>query len=213
MNRVALLAGNVCTSVPSGRIGGMERSCQLLSASIAAVGQAVDRATSEWRGELRRRLRDRLDSLTLSVGVPGIARVESEFGAAARDTIAHGVREFEDVLRDTVAAARKEHRTGVVLFVDEIQEADADGLRTLAYAWQHLQSEGQDVPACRTHPRRSRRSSRSASASPTASSTGSATTRHYSRSHRPPACSGWCGTTTRSTTPCAWPRATRTRCS
>ena len=34
-----------------------------------------------------------------------------------------------------------------MLFVDEIQSADPAGLRTLAYAWQHLQSEGQDVPA------------------------------------------------------------------
>ena len=40
-----------------------------------------------------------------------------------------------------------ENRPAVVFFVDEIQSADADGLRTSAYAWQHLQSEGSDLPA------------------------------------------------------------------
>ncbi len=37
--------------------------------------------------------------------------------------------------------------TGRVLRVDEIQSADVDSLRTISYAWQHLQSDGRDVPA------------------------------------------------------------------
>lgn len=45
------------------------------------------------------------------------------------------------------AAAAAEDYTGLVIFVDEIQAADAPGLMTLGYAWQHLQSEGGDVPA------------------------------------------------------------------
>lgn len=115
---------------------------------IAGLAEALDRATSQWRGDARKRLAERLERLTLTVGVPGVARVETEFAAHDRSPSGtRGVREFEDVVRDTVTAAAKEHKAGLVLFIDEIQEADADGLRTLAYAWQHLQSEGQDVPA------------------------------------------------------------------
>lgn len=114
---------------------------------IAAVAEALDRATKEWRSEARKRLSERLERLTLTVGVPGVARVETQFGRRGGEAPTHGVREFEDVIRDTVAAAEKEHRRGLVMFIDEIQEADPDGLRTLAYAWQHLQSEGPDVAA------------------------------------------------------------------
>jgi hypothetical protein len=35
----------------------------------------------------------------------------------------------------------------LVLFIDEIQDADPGGIRTLAYAWQHLQSEDPELHA------------------------------------------------------------------
>lgn len=111
---------------------------------IASMADDLDRATRTWRSESRRRLSERLERLTVTVGVPG-ARLQTEW-APNRNRV-YGVREFEDVVRDTVAAGAKEKHTGLALFIDEIQEADRDGLRTLAYAWQHLQSEGQDVPA------------------------------------------------------------------
>lgn len=38
------------------------------------------------------------------------------------------------------------HR-GLVILVDEVQSADPDGLRALAYAWQDLQREAPDLPA------------------------------------------------------------------
>lgn len=37
--------------------------------------------------------------------------------------------------------------TPLVILIDETQSADPAGLRTLVYAWQHLQAEGTDVPA------------------------------------------------------------------
>lgn len=55
-----------------------------------------------------------------------------------------GSRAFEALVR---ADAQTEGRSGLVILVDEIQSADPEGLRTLAYAWQHLQAEGEDVPA------------------------------------------------------------------
>lgn len=58
-----------------------------------------------------------------------------------------GTREFEDVIRTTIALADRHGLRGLVLFVDEVQDADISGLRVLAHRWQHLQSEGRDVPA------------------------------------------------------------------
>jgi hypothetical protein len=114
---------------------------------VSAVAEEIRRTTQTWRGEAKGRLREMLEHLKLTVGVPGIAKVEAAFGPDAPSEAVHGVREFEDVIRETVAAALDEGRRGLVLFVDEVQASDPDGLRTLAYAWQHLQSEGDDLPA------------------------------------------------------------------
>jgi hypothetical protein len=112
---------------------------------VPGVVEAIGRATRTWKADLRRGLTDRLDKVDLTVGVPGVAKVETSLRPNAGDPA--GGRAFEDLVRDTVTAALKADHSGFVLFVDEIQAADADGLRTLAYAWQHLQSEGADVPA------------------------------------------------------------------
>ena len=36
--------------------------------------------------------------------------------------------------------------SGMVVCIDEIQSADADGLRSLAYAWQQMQAENAELP-------------------------------------------------------------------
>jgi hypothetical protein len=113
---------------------------------IAAIGQEIHRRIDTWRADARKRLRAAIDKLTVTVGVPGVAQVEAEW-SAGRHPASQGVRQFEEVVRETAQAARKEHRSGLVIFIDEIQAADQHGLRTLGYAWQHLQSEGADVPA------------------------------------------------------------------
>jgi hypothetical protein len=115
----------------------------LIGSLVAEIG----RRTSDWRSETRRRLREVLDHLTLTVGVPGVARVAASFARTQPAPVTQSVREFEKLIRETVLAARGEQRGGLVVFVDEIQAGDPNGLRTLGYAWQHLQSEGQDVPA------------------------------------------------------------------
>lgn len=111
---------------------------------VPAIAQEVGRRVRGWQSEARHRLLALLEHLTVSVGVPGVATLAWTRGD---DAGARGVREFEDVLRETVTSARSENHGGLVLFVDEIQSADPGGLRTLGYAWQHLQSEGADIPA------------------------------------------------------------------
>ncbi|GAB2481890.1 ATP-binding protein [Jatrophihabitans fulvus] len=128
--------GALTAWVTAGETGGL----------LAAVAAELERASATWHGAARKRLRETLGRLTLTLGVPGVAQVEAS-AAARRPPSAHGVREFEQLVRDTVAGALKHEHSGFVLFVDEIQAADPDGLRTLAYAWQHLQSEGVGLPA------------------------------------------------------------------
>ncbi|HET9102926.1 MAG TPA: ATP-binding protein [Solirubrobacteraceae bacterium] len=114
---------------------------------VAAIAEEIHRTTQDWRSGARGRLRELVEHLKLTVGVPGVATVQASLGHEQQPQAARGVREFEDVVRETVAAAHRQGHRGLVLFIDEIQASDPDGLRTLAYAWQHLQSEGADLPA------------------------------------------------------------------
>lgn len=84
----------------------------------------------------------RLRELGISVGVPG-ARVEATFGGGDDPTV---VRRLEDLLRTTAREVAEQDAAGTVLFVDELQSADRDGLRALAYVWQHLQADPDGVP-------------------------------------------------------------------
>lgn len=111
---------------------------------IAQIASELSQATAGWRDDARRALRSRLDKLTLRIGVPGVVGADAALNTGAQPAAPEDSRAFESVIR---AAATSEAHTGLVILVDEIQAADPEGLRTLAYAWQHLQAEGSDVPA------------------------------------------------------------------
>lgn len=106
---------------------------------ITALAEALGRGPLRWEGDV---LGDRLRELRLTVGPPG-ATATATFGGAADPGTVQG---FEDLLRRAVAAARDDDRRGLVLLIDEIQASDKDGLRVLAYVWQHLQSAPDDLP-------------------------------------------------------------------
>lgn len=111
---------------------------------IAQLADAIKRATSTWRSGARSRIRDSLEALTVSVGIPGVAHLDATVRPGAPAGAPAGAREFEDLVR---TAATSGEATALVFLIDEIQAADPAGLRTLSYAWQHLQAEGTDVPA------------------------------------------------------------------
>lgn len=113
---------------------------------LTALAAELEQLAETWRGEARKRLRSAASRLVVTVGLPGIAKVEAHPGAA-QDAPVEGVRQLEQAVQAAVAGARARDARGFVLFVDEIQSADPDGLRTLAYAWQHLQSTAPDLPA------------------------------------------------------------------
>ena len=75
---------------------------------ITALAEEIGRRTSDWASETRGRLRELLDHLTVTVGVPGVAQVEASLGHDEASTRpARGVREFEDVVRHTADSALK----------------------------------------------------------------------------------------------------------
>lgn len=110
---------------------------------IAQIAASVHTITDGLAEHVRTGLRERIETLQLSVGVPGIATATSTFrpptGGDRPDQ--SGARALEAVIREAVA------ERPLVILIDEIQSADPSGLRTLVYAWQHLQAEGADVPA------------------------------------------------------------------
>lgn len=110
---------------------------------MAQIAAELRRATDGFADKVRAFLRGRIETLQLSVGVPGIATATSTIRPAnsVQEVGLSGARALEAVIR---AAAEE---VPLVMLIDEIQSADTAGLRTLVYAWQHLQAEGSDVPA------------------------------------------------------------------
>lgn len=111
---------------------------------IPQIAAEISRATAGWREEARKAVGSRLETLTVRIGLPGVAGADATLRGGERAPEPSDSRTFEAVVR---AAATGEGHSGLVILIDEIQSADPEGLRTLAYAWQHLQAEGEDVPA------------------------------------------------------------------
>lgn len=111
---------------------------------IGQIATALARATDSWREFARRRVSTSLESLTLRAGVPSIVAMEATIRPDRQPATPADSRAFEDVIR---AVAAGDEYAGLIILIDEVQAADPEGLRTLAYAWQHLQAEGADVPA------------------------------------------------------------------
>ncbi|RKR76505.1 ATP-binding protein [Frondihabitans australicus] len=108
---------------------------------IAQIGAAIASATASLGDEASTRLLDRIESLKLTIGAPGIAQASATLnGEKVQEPV--GVRGFEAVIREAAS-----YGAGIVILIDEVQAADEAGIRTLVYAWQHLQAEGADIPA------------------------------------------------------------------
>lgn len=126
--------GALCIWVTAGEKSGL----------VSQIVKAIRRATSSWPRAAAAGIARHLDKVTISVGVPGVASLTTTTGAAAEPSEVEA-RELEEILR--TLAKHRDRVPALILFVDEIQSADADGIRTLAYAWQHLQAESPDLPA------------------------------------------------------------------
>ncbi|MGM7679830.1 ATP-binding protein [Microbacterium sp. A94] len=111
---------------------------------IAQIIEGIREATSSWPQAAAKTIREHLDELTVTLGVPGIASVSAKT-KSSRTTDRVGARALEKLIHATTEDRKRVK--ALVLFIDEVQSADADGIRTLAYAWQHLQAEHPSIPA------------------------------------------------------------------
>lgn len=138
VQRMAVGQGAVVAWVTAGEVHGV----------VPAIGEQLRAASSGWAGEAARGLRAAIDHATVKVNA-GVASVEAGWrrDAGGQEQATHGARAFEALVREAVDGFRRHERRALVIMIDEIQSADAEGLRTLAYAWQHLQAEGTDVAA------------------------------------------------------------------
>lgn len=111
---------------------------------VAEIAAAIDRAGEQWAGTTRSTVRRLVETLTVQVGVPGVASVAAVVSGRPKDRRPPSTaRPLEAVVR----AAASESGAGLALFIDELQLADHEGLRAVAYAWQHLQASTEPVPA------------------------------------------------------------------
>lgn len=107
---------------------------------VPTLIEAIGRGPLRWEPDS---IASRMRELGLSLGVPG-ARVEATFQPTPDPTV---VQRLEDLLRGAATASSEDDgHSGLVLFIDELQAADKDGLRALAYTWQHLQADPEDLP-------------------------------------------------------------------
>lgn len=121
---------------------------------MSSIAAEISVLTAGWSAAAVSTLRELIgrSEFKLGLGMPGVAHLETKIargnaptGAAAAAPA--GAREFENLIRQTVAAALGEGHTGVILLIDEIQNSDRPGLSALAHGWQNLQRRGRDLPA------------------------------------------------------------------
>ncbi|ALJ21605.1 AAA family ATPase [Microbacterium sp. No. 7] len=88
-----------------------------------------------------------VESATLTLGVPGV--VTASVGVKRRDEPlpASAAEAFKAAITAATDAIADDGGSGLAIFLDEIQSADPESLRVIAYAWQELASERPDTPA------------------------------------------------------------------
>ena len=120
------------TADPGGGLPG--RVAEAIAGALAAAG--ITRRGSGWD-----RLTERLSAFNIQVSVAGVVRVSTDLAAAA--TLP---RTTQDMFRSLVSEAALEiaeaGRAGLMITLDELQEAPIDDLRVLVYAIQELTVAG-----------------------------------------------------------------------
>ncbi|OAT67676.1 hypothetical protein AWB85_11010 [Mycobacteroides immunogenum] len=114
---------------------------------VAAIAAQIRGRTAGWKKKSRGRLLRAVDQVSITAGVPGVAQVGATVKPSQPTDGSAGEPSFKELILETVKAAREEGHRGLVLLIDEVQDADRQGLRTLAVTWQDLQAEADALPA------------------------------------------------------------------
>lgn len=107
---------------------------------LTSLIESLSGLTRSWKGELGDKLGELLESVRIQIGgisVGGVSGEEAEITAPSRL--------LQEILI-TAGQAAVQRGNGLIVFIDEIQAADAESLKAVAYAWQHLQSEAPNLP-------------------------------------------------------------------
>lgn len=107
---------------------------------LTSLIESLSGLTRSWKGELGDKLGELLESVRIQIGgisVGGVSGEEAEITAPSRL--------LQEILI-TAGQAAVQRGNGLIVFIDEIQAADAESLKAVAYAWQHLQSEAPTLP-------------------------------------------------------------------
>lgn len=107
---------------------------------LTSLIESLSGLTRTWKGELGDKLGELLESVRIQIGgisVGGVSGEEAEITAPSRL--------LQEILI-TAGQAAVQRGNGLIVFIDEIQAADAESLKAVAYAWQHLQSEAPNLP-------------------------------------------------------------------
>lgn len=86
-------------------------------------------------------LGDAVDSATLALGVPGIAKGEVTVRRGEPRVRPPATQSFKNAIVTATEAIKKDGGKGLAILIDEVQNADEESLRVIAYAWQELDSE------------------------------------------------------------------------
>ncbi|WP_078282053.1 ATP-binding protein [Mycobacteroides franklinii] len=113
----------------------------------AAIATQIRARTAGWKKKSRGRLLRAIDQVSITAGVPGVAQLGATVKPSQSAPPAVSEPSFKELIVETVTAARDEGHRGLVLLIDEVQDADRQGLRTLAVTWQDLQAEADALPA------------------------------------------------------------------
>jgi len=109
----------------------------------AALADEFERLSRDWQSTVGAALKAALKTLKISV-----AGVSLGVGATeAQDAPIGTGRALQDAIESTVQGVLADDASGLIIFIDEVQSADAIGLKALAYAWQHLQAQPDGIPA------------------------------------------------------------------
>jgi hypothetical protein len=113
----------------------------LLQTLLNELGKALGSRT-----KLTRRAVRHIESVSVEIGNAAVGKVSTVVKADARPAAGSSSGRLIDAITSALDAIRAEGDSGIAILIDEIQEADDAGLRTLAYAWQELAAcSGADI--------------------------------------------------------------------
>lgn len=112
-----------------------DRNESLLHSLLSELAKQVGIA-----GKVQQAARKRIQEISIEVGVPAVGHVAATMKSGPSQTAVASAKKLIEALGFVLKAAESDGDSGLVILIDEIQEADEASLRTISYAWQEMAS-------------------------------------------------------------------------